>query len=244
MPMLGIDRNEPVEALPLLKPVVPECYIDGLNDRTFADYMWRDCGNRVHHWERKTWSEILTDNLAVEDQLRREMAAHPDATLGLLVEGVATPDGTGMQIWSRGKQRREVFYKARRSYSSARMIYSWLHQIGRFMEVAYSADFHDSMAVMAAFYHSDQKPEQEHTTFQRHFKKVAFHPNPQVQRLMNTISGLGEKYAEALIAEFGTAWNVYRAGPQDLAVVQTGKGSSIGLGLAQRILREIGRPDV
>jgi hypothetical protein len=212
-----------------------------LNESGYADYLWPCYDGGQTQAERKQWTEILAGMDAVEDQLRRQIEAHPGVRTMLVVEGIALP-GPGSTLLYRaveakGKRGRHLMICQTVYNTSLSMAYAWLYQISKHMEVYFTSDLTATCTALMAFCKADMKA--EHTTFQRYFKKVDWHPNPQVQKLMCMAGGLGPRRAEALIAEFGTVWGVLKADPKDLQQV-----SSIGSALAVKILREAGRPDV
>ena len=107
------------------------------------------------------------------------------------------------------------------------------------MEVIQTTSLRETATALVAMYESDMKDDEEHMTFRRHIKQSQFHPNPAVVQLMGVSPGLGDKRASALIAKFGTVWNVIKAEPSDLVQVE-----GIGPTLAHQILQRVGRPDV
>lgn len=237
--LFGIDVHEPPEALPTLSPVIP-CAVQPLNSEGYADYLWSGMEGK-QQVERKTWYELLGGLDSIEDQLRRQLQAHPSVRLILVVEGVAVPTATGTTIFketTRGK--RHLFY-AGKSYFLGPMqgVYAWLYQVGKYIEVHQTPTYQATLKMLTAFYNADQK--EGHTTFQRYLKDITFHPNPMVQRLMGMGShlGIGATRAEALIRRFGTVFNVATATPEMLASVE-----GIGKAVAVKFLRGVGRPDV
>ena len=237
--LFGIDVHEPEEALPVLAPVIP-CAVQPLNSEGYADYLWTGVEGRQQA-ERKTWYEILAGIDSVEDQLRRQLAAHPDVRLILIVEGVAVPSPTGTTIFKETtKGKRHLFY-AGKSYFLGPMkgAYAWLYEVGKYIEVYQTPTYGATLSMLTSFYKADQKA--EHGTFHRYLKDITFHPNPMVQRLMGMGNhlGIGPARAEALIKRFGTVLNVAQASPEALAAVEgMGKTGAI------KFLRGIGRPDI
>jgi len=237
--LFGIDVHEPAEALPTLAPVLP-CVIQPLNSEGYADYLWHGVEGR-QQVERKTWYEILGDLDSIENQLHRQLQAHPSVRLILIVEGVAVPSTTGTTVFKETtKGKRHLFY-AGKSYFLGPMkgAYAWLYEVGKYIEVHQTPTYGATMNMLAAFYHADQKG--DHTTFHRYLKDITFHPNPMVQRLMGMGShlGIGATRAEALIKRFGTVYNVATATPEMLASVE-----GVGKAVAIKFLRGVGRPDV
>jgi len=237
--LFGIDVHEPDEALSTLSPVIP-CAIQPLNSEGYADYLWTGAEGQ-QQVERKTWYEILGGLDSVEDQLRRQLQAHPRVRLILIVEGVAVPSATGTTVFKETtKGKRHLFY-AGKSYFLGPMkgAYAWLYEVGKYIEVHQTPTYGATLNMLTAFYKADQK--ENHTTFQRYLKEITFHPNPMVQRLMGMGShlGIGATRAEALIKKFGTPYNVVTATPEILASVD-----GIGKAVAVKFLRGVGRPDV
>lgn len=233
--MINIDVHEPEEAERFLGT---SCEVSrwSLNDAGVADYMWKDHEGRMVHVERKTWGELLGSIPKVEDQLRRHMTNQKDARLLFILEGLAVPVQSGTRLLK--PTNRDTLYVMGMS-STFRMsqVYAWLYQVQKYAEVFFSPNYYGTCTAMSSFYKGDQKP--EHETFKRHFKKVTFHPNPQVVQLMGVMPGVGEKRAEALIRQFSTVWNVVSAKPGELARVD-----GIGVKLASQLLQRVGRPDV
>jgi len=237
--LFGIDVYEPEEALPTLSPIIP-CAVQPLNNEGYADYLWTGVEGR-QQVERKTWYEILGGLDSVEDQLRRQLQAHPNIRLILIVEGVAVPSVTGTTVFKETtKGKRHLFY-AGKSYFLGPMkgVYAWLYEVGKYIEVHQTPTYGATLNMLTAFYKADQK--EGHTTFQRYLKEITFHPNPMVQRLMGMGShlGIGATRAEALIKRFGTPYNVATATPEMLASVE-----GVGKAIAIKFLRGVGRPDV
>ena len=233
---LYIDTHEPLEALTNIQVVVP-ALVKPLNDQGYADYMWEAHGEQVQ-FERKQWGELTNGLDKVEYQLRQEKAAHPEARLGLIVEGVATPSIIGTQLWSQSKNK-DVYYKTRDQNCRYSMVAAWLYQVGKHMEVVRTADFRSTCMELVAMYQSDQK--ESHTTFARYLKPIDWHPNQQVEMLMALGNGvgIGASKAEALIKRYGTVWNILCLSPKELAMTD-----GIGKILSTKLLRKIGRPDV
>jgi len=233
---LKIDLHEPPEAGFLLQPVIPvEAYHD-LNGQGFADYLWPGIEG-VQQAERKTWHELLSDLGAVEDQLRRELQAHPEVTTKLIIEGVALPVMDGTRVYH--KVKKDFLVPAHTYHKSLDSVYAWLYQVEKYIEVYFTPDLECTVRLLARCYLADQR--EDHETFRRYIKTATWHPNPQVQRLLG-VSGetkIGPVKAEALIRAKGTVWNVLSAQPGELTGVE-----GMGLKLSRDLLRGIGRPDV
>lgn len=233
---MKVDTHEPSEAFTLLSSSLPETEVAPLNDQGFADFLWPCFDLSFKQAERKQWSELLADLDAIEDQLRRQMQAHPDVPLMLIAEGIALTGLSGTLVYKRS--RKDAILVNKGTYSkSLNLVYAWLYQVSKYIEVYFTADLAATCTALTAFYKADQR--EEHHTFHRYLKQVTFHPNPQVVKLMGLAGGLGPARAEALIKQFGTVWSVLNAEPRQLQGVE-----GIGPKLALKILREVGRADV
>lgn len=240
MPIHGLqaDIHEPREVVELLRQSVPTEQFN-LNSDGWADYRWQT-DDGIIHVERKRWPELLHSVSAIESQLMRQLNAHPDARLILLVEGIVVRGASmvgGTSIVTRTAGKPNIFYSRDQSSITLSAMYAWLYQVSKFMEVYLTPDLETTAMALVAFYTSDQKA--EHKTMRRHIKEVDFHTNPQVVSLMGMVPGLGPIKSEALVLEFGTAWNVLSASPQELAKVP-----GVGVNEARKWLQRIGRPDV
>lgn len=233
-----VDVHEPDDAVPLLSQSI-EAEKESINQKGFADYLWQGSEGK-EQTERKTWGEILADMDSVEDQLRREVQAHPEVRTNLVIEGVATPDVQGSTIWTMSKARtRQVLYPGKGHRTSMSKAYAWVVQVNKFIPVYFTPTFHATTVFLVAMYKGSQK--ENHDTFQRHLRSMDWHPNPQVLALMNMsrTAGIGSKRAQALIRRFGTVWNVLNQLPSTLATAD-----NMGETVARKLLRGIGRPDV
>ncbi len=235
---LQIDNHEPSRLVDLIAPTVPYVVTD-LNNRGYADFLW-ESQEGPRHLERKTWENLLSGVGAIEEQLHRQIEAHRDTRLMLLVEGIVVPivdpiGGTGVLHQTAGNPR--LYYQSTSSKVSLTALFAWIYQVSKYVEVFTTPDIETTARAIVAFFSSDQK--ENHQTFRRYLKEVTFHPNPQVTSLMGMLPGLGPVKSESLIGRFGTVWEVLKASPMQLAEVR-----GIGVKEATKWLRLIGRPDV
>lgn len=236
---IKVDTHEPTRAYQLMQQAIP-CSVGNINDQGWADYLWMDYDGIDVHWERKQWGELVSGLDSVEVQLREEKARHPDARLGLIVEGVAEPSFLGTQLYRRGDARKKGMYYADREQTTRySQIQAWLYQVGKHMEVMHTHSLEGTVQALVAMYNSDQKS--DHLTFRRHLRPIHWNPNPQVEMLMSIgrNAGIGEAKAKEIIAQYGTVWNVMSSTPEVLA-----QNKGVGMHLATRLLRKIGRTDV
>lgn len=239
---LQVDYHEPPTIKELLGQVDIPVEVTGLNDKGFADFRW-DCApeseEKPKHAERKTWHDLLRDLSSIENQLLRQMQAHMDHDLLLIVEGLVVPTTgllSGAAVLRQTKQGK-LWSIAREYKMSLQACYAWLYRTSRYIPIYMTSDVLNTARALVAFYKSDQKG--VHYTFRRHTKEIEFHPNPQVTGLMGMIPGLGPIKAESLIGRFGTIWQVLCAMPEDLAEVP-----GVGINEATKWLQLIGRTDV
>ena len=236
--MLKCDVHEPVQIyIPLASSYT--AIWEPLNERGYADYYWTKSDGSERQIERKQWGEVLAGMDKIEDQLRRQMDNHKDVELNLLIEGIAKPDPRGMVIM---KETNTGIY-VRGRYSPMRMsqVYAWINNVNKYMQVIFTPNQSATIDAIGAFYANDQKDPETHRTFQRHFNKVTFNPNPMVTKLiaLGLGSGISEGRAIALIERFSTVWNVCSASPRELA-----ETPGIGIETAKKFLMAVGRPDV
>jgi ERCC4-type nuclease len=230
-----IDTHEPSLAKALLGQIGFQQY--GLNDLGWADYYWTDLQGEARHLERKTWGE-LSDLDGVEEQIQRHLTKQPQAKLTWALEGVVVPSQDGYTIYKETSSKgRILFVATNQQRRPLKMVHSWLYQIGKYVEVHYTSSLLSTVNLITAMYQADQKP--DHTTLHRYYRKVNWHPNPQVAKLMSTADGIGPVKAQAIIERFGTLWAVFNADPYMIATVP-----GIGISTARRILAQAGRPDV
>jgi len=235
---MKVDSHEPSEAFELLSSTIPGTEMAPLNDQGYADYFW-DGVDGQHQAERKQWSELLSDLDSIENQVRREIQAHPEVRTMLIVEGIALTGKTGTLVYKRARSK-EAILVTKGTYSKGlNLVYAWLYQVSKYIEVYFTADLVATCTALTAFYNGDQK--EEHKTFHRYLKEVTFHPNPQVRKLLGLTAdtrGVGPVVCQALIKKYGTVWRVLNARVDQLQAVE-----GVGPVLAKKILREVGRAD-
>ena len=234
--MFRCDVHEPPQIWMAINSTWP-AVVEDLNGHGYADYLWDTVSGKKKQIERKQWGEVLAGMDSIEDQLRREKDAHPEVDTALLIEGTLMPVHNGVQIMREAKNG--ILVAGRRSPISYQAIYAWIYNLEKYLEVYHTPNLEGTIAALGAFYANDQKDDSQHKTFQRHFKKVTFNPNPQVTMLMGLLPGIGEVRAKALIKEFTTVWNVLSASPEVLVAAE-----GIGIVTAKEVLRRIGRPDI
>lgn len=236
---LYADSHEPPELLSYIdQSKVMD--IAGLNIVQYADYLYIKADGKIKQWERKTWSDLGSNLNAIEDQLYRQMKAHPEVEPGLIIEGIPRLNERGFTTIGPSKSNPNVYTSKHSFYANMSMIYSWLHQVEQFMEVHYTFDYGTTATFITSTFNNDQKL--THDTFKRQLKTINFHPNMHVRRLLGLAQndlGIGVTRAEALIYRFHTVWNVVNKSPEELA-----QADGITITTAKRFLKTIGRVDI
>ena len=235
MGVVKADIFEPLQIVRGLKQVYSDTTHLPLNQHGYADYVIdKPDSTPDNQWERKQVPEILSSIDSVEDQLRRELQAKPDIPLGLMVEGIAEPAPGGIQTYILATNgavfRKGKFFKTR--YERYEGFLVGLQQMG--ITVWRTTSWEGTVEALVRFQKHALNP--DHTILNRYLKIPMFHPDPHVVTLMG-IKGaeIGPKTAEALIAAFGTAWDVMRQDAETLAEHVPG----VGLVSAQKIVDAI-----
>ncbi len=218
------DSFEPLQIVRGLRQVFTDTPQLPLNQHGYADYVIDGIdGTPNSQWERKQVPEILGSIDSVEDQLRRELQSKPDIPLGLIVEGIAeaAPDGIQTYVLATNGAifRKSRFFKTR--YDRYEGFLVGLQQIG--VTVWRTTSWEGTVAALVRFQKHVLNP--DHSILNRYLKIPVFHPDPMVVTLMG-IKGaeIGPKTAEALIAAFGTVWDVMRQDAETLAEHTPGVG--------------------
>ena len=226
------DEHEPDEAGDLLGQSTIAAK-KSLNREGWADYLFVT-HDGFEHVERKQVGEILSDMDRVEEQLRKEIMAHSDAKLWLLIEGVALASNYKMVhgIESGGKVFPGKVFNTRIEKWDAWIIA--LQRLG--VWVLRTNNFPHTCQVLVALAKGGQKP---HTTLNRPLvPKISFHENPHVRTLVSAPHiNVGVVLAERLVSKYGTLYDIITQSPDQIA--EDIKGiSKTG---ARNILRALGR---
>ena len=231
--IIYIDEHEPETAEAWLSPSI-SVQRTGLNRAGWADYMY-GTHDGVEHVERKQVGEILSDMDSVEDQLRRELLARPDARLWLLIEGLAVYSND--RIIAKGMNVENGYVYEQRTYRTrpakwARFLLA-LNRLG--VLVVRTNNFYETCVNLVSLAKSGEKP---HTTLNRPVRpKIFYHQNPHVRTLMGIPdAGLGPKKAAELVNKYGTVYKIMTRSPEELATVP-----GIGVKSARKLLRAFGR---
>lgn len=241
-PGMKVDNKEPADMQRGLDVPILSMEVMDLNSLGFGDYLWYDHHDEIQHFERKTWEDAARDWDSIEDQLRREKQAHPDARLHLILEGVAEPAPNGIIIYRRQQGRNIMLgQQVGKQPGLYKKITGGLYGMSEFLDVHFTASMAASMSALSEWYQYDQK--EEHSLFRRHLKMIDWNPNRHVAALMGMAqndTGLGVQRCEDLINEYGTVWNVIHEDPGMVGAMVRG----ISADTIRNLDRKIGRPDV
>ncbi len=221
--VLMIDHFEPDAIVNGLIPTVPTAVLPLNSGWSKADYYMVDPAGNERMVERKQLSEAISDLNAVEEQLGRHL--HECNELTLLVEGVAMPTPTGVQIydykdgrWVRGYEHRNQPQLWKR-WSGLK--YSLIHNAG--IQVEEVSHWHGTVQFLATWFQKSMDPTS--TTMSRyvipHMKP--FHKDPHVDNLCRMKGmDIGEATAIKLVEELGTFYGVMNARYVDLVGIMGG----------------------
>lgn len=216
-----------------------------LNSYGWADYRWVDWMDCYEQAERKQCGEILGGMEEVEDQIRREVQAHPECRLWLLVEGLAYP-GVKVEV-GRTVQGTWVFKRVGGVWKP-----TWFYGVrfelyegfltGLRRQGVLVRETRDSLTTAKVLVQLEQSAKHEPTTLQRHLKpKLDWIPDPQVMTLMGGYkSGVGPILAERLVGRkgvFSTVWDLLQASPEFIAECVEG----VGVETAKKLQRSFGK---
>jgi len=214
------------------------------NSKGLPDYTWVAIDGHRVGTSRKQAGELLGGIDEAEVQLKKDMVGVDE--MKLLVEGVFSPPerlrpkdtktARVVDTWIPTKDGK-LLHRGRKYDESYGGVYAWFDQLDKCgITIVQTFDWVGTAMVLVALYKNSQKP--EHTTLKRYIKpKITPKPaNPNIEVLMYTVPGLGEKGATALIERYGTAWMVYQQEPGELALTE-----GMGIVMARKVLTRIGR---
>ena len=216
------------------------CHVISYNcePQGYADYWWNN-GSVVTTWERKKSRELLSVlSGRIDTQLQKYKAARPDAQVGILQEGLITPDVEtgGCQLW-----KYEVYTNGQQNLEPGKVVpfkyisyISWIY--ARMREGFHFMVTHDEMSTawaLSAMMYNDMKS--THTGLRRHVKIKVRKENPYISHLMS-IKGIGEKKATELLEEFDTPWDIYKLPEGVVAEIFTHQ-------IARQVMGGIGKPE-
>jgi hypothetical protein len=169
-----------------------------------------------------------------------------------LVEGTIGPHPNGTTTYGISKDGKLLYGTGtfHRPYAAVVGWFLSLREVG--VEVTILRDTEALAQWVVAEYKRDSEPNSGSSTFDRYVKPRPYvkEYNPNVLTIMGVEhGGCGEELAKALVARFGTAYEVFTAGIEELATTpliredgDKRRPSKVGLAKAQQLLRAIGRP--
>lgn len=239
------DYHEPPDILRMLEPAIVDMEVKALNAEGWADYRYDAAPcfcheSTVFNCERKTWGDLTNGIEEIEEQLGRQLDAHPGVHHRLYIEGVAEPAVQGIYLYTqaKGQSVMKAGLKGNKS-QTYKNIMAWLHQVGKYWEVVWTNSYSGTASTIVAHYNADQDFEDSHKTFHRYFKERHFNMDPQVAKVLGAApKGFGPEAAAAVVKRFGTAWRAFKAEPEEWMTIP-----GIGEITARKYLRELGRGD-
>lgn len=231
-----VDSFEPVDILNGLSQSIDAIRFP-LNARGLLDYWWKanDHSITVERKEIKDFIGSLNDGSLV-DRLRMAIQNKTADEIALLVEGVYTPHGTGVQVWKQSNNGKFFFRYRTYAKCSHKRIQAALYSLDKAGCTIYHTDDVDgTITTLVALYDGSQDPECKMLDKYRKPKPVLQEYNPYVEQLMS-IPGLGEEKAKELVLVCGTPYDVYSKELDELAQI-----AGVGKKLAGQILRAVGR---
>ena len=250
---IEFDNHEPKDIIRYVEPVVDVVEAD-LNTHGYGDYFWT---GEILDWypghdgsyqlERKTATDLAGGADAIEDQIRREIKAHPESYFRLLVEGNLEPaPGGGVMAYQKASGR-DVMISRKYGGNQQGLFKKVVGQVAgwsEFVEIVYSASYASTSMILVELYRRDNRAADERTTFRRFFKPMpAYTPNQQVQRLVGAAlndTGIGIEIGQRIIEQYGTVWAFIHADPKAAA----GRIKGISENTVKVFMRKLGRLDV
>ena len=231
--MFEADSNEPKEMFVLLAPTLDELEIGPLNQNGYSDYTWQTYEGIRKQTERKTWNELLGGLDDVEEQMQRHLNAFPDDEHVFLLEGMAVKTDIG-SVTLKPSANGKVYVRGFPYKKRMKAMYSWLYEIGKYVEVIQTTGLSETATALVAMYEADQK--ENHKTLHRHIKTMQFTADPVILQYMNILPrGIGERTAEALKTRFSNMKELCRADAIELV-----KCEGIGATTARSIMQALG----
>jgi ERCC4-type nuclease len=179
-----------------------------------ADYNWNY--GLLHIWERKQAGELLSCMWGRLDvQLTKYRAAHPEAIIGIIQEGMISPDQEGKCVVWRGittKGKRIMVPQATRAI----LYSSYIGYINQRLDEGFRfITTYDEMATastLSSMIYNDMST--IHSGLKSHVVKK-FDPliietrRDSWKNKLSTDKGIGDKIAEGLLDKYGTPWSLY-----------------------------------
>lgn len=246
MANIWLDSNEP-EALRRLLSTGFTVTVDDLNLKGFADILWHGVTS-MEQLERKQCGEFLGDLDGHMAQIRREVELGVADQLYVAVEGMPYPSGPNeVTSYQMSKDNRMMFPGKKFRYSYRRVM-GWiasLESVG--VPVFFVPNLSGLVELVTVLYNRAQGERED--PFSRYIKPRPTIKawNPYVLTLMGVEGGgIGEEYGRALIARYGTPYDVFLQPAHVLADTPTigeKRSQRVGPAAAAKLLRAIGKEE-
>jgi ERCC4-type nuclease len=212
-----VDVHEPKEIVERLNYSLSTT-VTSLEGAGYCDYLWWAADGHPITVERKSVQDFSNRIDALEIQLKKAIKQVGDkGEVVFLLEGVMDY-ADGSAILYQRKRDGSVFYRTRFASRPYKYFQGFIYRIQKLGVDYYStASIKGTVAALVEFVKASQQ--ESYTTFSRYIRtrnKVK-DLDEQVQILYEM--GVGVTKAEALIARFGTVWNVINASEKELLEV-------------------------
>lgn len=225
-----VDTFEPMRIYEFLSSSVPaERY--PLNSHGLLDFFWIT-DHRIT-LERKSASDLLSSMVDGSLEERLKLGFKNADEIGLVSEGVMTPDKKGTAIWCETKDKK-FFFKQKILKVSYLEVAAFIWRLDKEGVTTYpTADLEGTCHFLLAAYNNSKKD--EHMTFRRYLKSKPYikEQDPYMQNL-TSIFGIGVEKAKELLLVYGTPLAVYTADLEELIGI-------LGEAAAKKVLKGIGR---
>lgn len=268
--MILIDTSEPKDIVKLLTQSCPT-QVAPLNQNLQADYWFCNNEGKRLQFNRVQGAELIGDLDSMEDELARYYNS-ADETYQI-IEGIVSPtkilkfsvsdhSPTAGRASTRDLGAKLYCYQVQpggwieRGHSFSGIndsgLAAWIHGLARCGIVTYhTINWVHTAKLLAAIYHNEQKPPEEHNTLNRIYRpkilvkdeKNMSADELQEHRLTKALMfmssayklGIGEVKAKALAKKYWSLFDIAIASTEELAQVE-----GIGKNIAQKIKSAIG----
>lgn len=254
--ILLIDTSEPHNLEDLLKQSCPVTRM-ALNQSSKADYYFGGADGKTRQFNRVQAGELLSNIDSMEDELRRYYD-NADENYQI-IEGIISPvaitkkDKSLLAISTRRQISNVRIYSYKMSPTgfifgerawdiSNTLLFAWLRGLERCGIITYyTLNWMHTAQFLSAYYKSEQKPPENHTTLRRYYrpKIVTQEQNPLVKALMYlSIAykiGIGEDRAKRIAAEYDSILDIAMSSVDELYSID-----GIGREVARKLFNAIG----
>jgi len=222
-----------------------------------ADYYFGGADGKTRQFNRVQAGELLSNIDSMEDELRRYYDSADENYQ--IIEGIISPvaitkkDKSMTAISTRRRISSVHIYSYKMSPAgfifgerawdiSNTMIFAWLRGLERCGVITYyTLNWMHTAQLLSAYYRSEQKLPEEHTTLRRYYKPriITKEQNPLVKALMCFSLaykvGIGEDRATRIAAHYDSLLDITMSSVEDLASIE-----GLGVKVAEKLFQAIG----